>query len=76
LAVLMIALALIPKYSDPKSIQPMIERLGLSHESVNRIIFGILHISWVFILSLPQAILPWTEPDMETDFPQGWRQPC
>lgn len=72
----MIALALIPKYSDPKSIQSTIERLGLPHASVNRIIRGILQITWVSILNLPQAILLGTEPDMETDFPQGWRQPC
>jgi hypothetical protein len=62
----LIALAFILKYFDSNSMLPTV----LTPEWVNRIIFGILQISWIEIMSLPQAILLWTEPDMETDFPQ------
>jgi hypothetical protein len=63
----LVALAFILKYFDINSMLPTV----LTTEWVNRIIFGILQVSWIEIMSLPQAILLWTEPDMETDFPQG-----
>ncbi|HZB88879.1 MAG TPA: hypothetical protein VE291_09505 [Terracidiphilus sp.] len=40
---------------------------SLSHlgMSVDQVIFCILQVGWVFSCTLPQAILLWTEPDME-----------
>lgn len=61
----LVMLALILKFIDSVPLHPTTESLGLTRESVNRIIFAILQISWIEIMSLPQAILLWTEPDME-----------
>jgi hypothetical protein len=42
--------------------------IGLSSNSVNRIVYCLLQIGYISSMTLPQAILLWTEPDMETDF--------
>ena len=38
---------------------------GLSTKTVNHIELCLLQVGWLFVCTLPQAILLWTEPDME-----------
>jgi hypothetical protein len=40
---------------------------GLSPASVHRIVYCLLQIAYISSVTLPQAVLLWTEPDMEID---------
>lgn len=42
-----------------------IERWGWSSSDLHHIVFCLLQIGWVFSMTMPQAVLLWTEPDME-----------
>lgn len=42
-------------------------KMGLSPALAHKIIFGILQVCSVLSLTLPQCILLWTEPDIETE---------
>ncbi|MGA2650320.1 MAG: hypothetical protein ABSF28_07345 [Terracidiphilus sp.] len=53
--------------SNSSSVGGGLESIGLSSNSANRIIYYLLQISYVPFLTLPQAILLWTEPDMEAE---------
>jgi hypothetical protein len=44
-----------------------IESLWLTSNVVNRIVYYLLQIGYILFLTLPQAILLWTEPDMEEE---------
>jgi hypothetical protein len=44
-----------------------IESLHLTSGDVNRIVYYLLQIGYICALTLPQAVLLWTEPDMEAE---------
>ena len=56
--------AFVLRYAIPFLYMKVYVTLGLSTQSVHLIVYLLLQIGWVFSMTLPQAILIWTEPDM------------
>jgi len=57
------------EYCSHSVLSDDIERIGLSSAAVNQIVYCLLQIAWILDVTLPQAILLWTEPDMEAETP-------
>jgi|SRR5580692_7142541 hypothetical protein len=57
-----LALGFILEYGNYSSIS-----IGLSSDSIHRMVYYLLQIGYILSMTLPQAILLWTEPDMEPE---------
>jgi hypothetical protein len=55
------------EFCNNSSLSSGIEILGLTSNVVNRIVYYLLQICYILFTTLPQAILLWTEPDMEVE---------
>jgi hypothetical protein len=53
------------EYFNNSSLRGGLLSIGLSSSSVNSIVYCLLQIGYILSMTLPQAILLWTEPDME-----------
>ena len=45
----------------------LLNSVNLTAASFDPLLYGLLMVAFILFLSLPQAILLWTEPDMEED---------
>lgn len=63
----LISVGFILEFLSNSNIGGVIESLRLTSNDVNRIVYYLLQIGYISFMTLPQAILLWTEPDMETE---------
>jgi hypothetical protein len=63
----LISIGFILEFGTHSMLGPEIESIGLSSGSVNHIVYGLLQIGYVSSMTLPQAVLLWTEPNLEKD---------
>jgi hypothetical protein len=60
----LVAVAFIFEFAVNSILRDDLESIGMSPSSVNRIVYCLLQIGYISSMTLPQAILLWTEPDM------------
>jgi len=65
---LLIMLAFLLEFLNDRRF-PMLESVGISMSASQRAIYAILQMGYNLAITLPSAILLWTEPDLEPDAP-------
>ena len=62
-----VAVGFILEYLSNSDLLGDFARIGLNDRSVNRIVYCLLQMGYIASMTLPQAVLIWTEPDMEPE---------